>query len=571
MARAWKGIDSNVADFKVANALRAIDVQLDELSRNLSVTVPTSVGSLTQESFLVVALTGNLTKERRLAVSSPLTATDSGPNADFTIGVSFQTPSIALAAAAGAGAANALIRSDATIRAFDDSITPLVAGVAAVGSAAFASRADHVHPAQSVATDRLTSVTATAGDTLVLTSDGTDNTLKLSRSGADLLLQDAASVTMARLFSTGGADRGLHVNGNCLIGQGTALSGGVPSDIAILQVAQNYDAGAGSLQNGFMLRPVLNADTGGNNFIGGSYEVFIADGYDPDSTATVQPQLIGHSVVLGGASTSPVWGIGLLKAVGFVSTVSLTVPAGSPASTEAIGIEVASPTISVAPTRSYGLKVLGAGTGTTAWAAAFTGRVQVATTSELGLGRANTVASTNSFRAKTSTGQIIVLKLNSADAYEWDTTFFYPATNGGAGLGKDAAGWGDLWLKDTSAAFEDRLVFTSSTALTADRTLTADVVNGSRTVKIQGNPTLDDWFDQSVKTAATPQFARIGIGNAAHATTKLRVDDNIAAPSSNLATGLINRYGGDGTYCGDPTVWLRININGADYKIPCFS
>ena len=469
------------------------------------------------------------------------------------------------------GTTTAVVATDATIALFTTDAPAGLSSPAFAGTSGKASRSDHIHQVPLSQIDRLTSITTTPGDTLVLTSDGTDNTLKLSRSGADLLLQDAASVTMARLFSTGGADRGLHVNGNCLIGQGTALSGGVPSSIAILQVAQNYNAAAGTLQNGFMLRPVLNADTGGNNFTGGSYEVFIADGYDPDSTATVQPQLIGHSAVLGGASTSPVWGIGLLKAVGFVSTVSLTVPAGSPASTEAIGIEVASPTISVAPTRSYGLKVLGAGTGTTAWAAAFTGRVQVATTSELGLGRANTVASTNSFRAKTSTGQIIVLKLNSADAYEWDTTFFYPATNGGAGLGKDAAGWGDLWLKDTSAAFEDRLVFTSSTALTADRTLTADVVNGSRTVKIQGNPTLDDWFDQSVKTAATPQFARIGIGNAAHATTKLRVDDNIAAPSANLATGLINRYGGDGTYCGDPTVWLRININGADYKIPCFS
>lgn len=73
-------------------------------------------------------------------------------------------------------------------------------------------------------------------------------------------------------------------------------------------------------------------------------------------------------------------------------------------------------------------------------------------------------------------------------------------------------------MRDTSAAYDLTIASTSSTAFTAGRTLTLDMVNADRTLKIQGNPTLDDWFNQSVKTTATPQFARIGLGAAADAT-----------------------------------------------------
>jgi hypothetical protein len=59
----------------------------------------------------------------------------------------FATNTLALGTAAGAGAAATLIRSDATIAAFDTTAptTSAVADAAAVGSAAFAARRDHVH------------------------------------------------------------------------------------------------------------------------------------------------------------------------------------------------------------------------------------------------------------------------------------------------------------------------------------------------------------------------------------------------------------------------------------------
>lgn len=142
-----------------------------------------------------------------------------------------------------------------------------------------------------------------------------------------------------------------------------------------------------------------------------------------------------------------------------------------------------------------------------------------------------------------------------------------PASNGGVDCGGDSLGWGGLWIKDTSAAFEDRLIFTSTTALTADRVLTVDLDNGSRTLKLTGNVT----GNQDVSTTGTPQFARAGVGQAADGTVLLAVNDATSAPASNVSTGVVNRYGGDSNFCGDPSSWLRIRVGFTTYKIPLFA
>jgi len=76
--------------------------------------------------------------------------------------VSLATPAIALGSAAAAGAASTLIRSDATIAAFDATapVTQAFSDAAAVGAAAFAARRDHKHgmpadpvPAHAAASD----------------------------------------------------------------------------------------------------------------------------------------------------------------------------------------------------------------------------------------------------------------------------------------------------------------------------------------------------------------------------------------------------------------------------------
>lgn len=62
--------------------------------------------------------------------------------------ISYATPSIALGATAAAGAASTVIRSDATIDAFDttDPAATTPGNAAVVGTADFAARRDHVHP-----------------------------------------------------------------------------------------------------------------------------------------------------------------------------------------------------------------------------------------------------------------------------------------------------------------------------------------------------------------------------------------------------------------------------------------
>jgi len=62
-----------------------------------------------------------------------------------------------------------------------------------------------------------------------------------------------------------------------------------------------------------------------------------------------------------------------------------------------------------------------------------------------------------------------------------------------------------LHLLDTNASHD--LIIAPGSDLTADRTLTLTTGDAARTITLSGNPTLADWFDQSVKQAASPTFA----------------------------------------------------------------
>ena len=53
------------------------------------------------------------------------------------------------------------------------------------------------------------------------------------------------------------------------------------------------------------------------------------------------------------------------------------------------------------------------------------------------------------------------------------------------------------------------LIITPGSDLNADRILTLTTGDAARTITLSGDPTLDDWFDQSVKQAATPTFAGV--------------------------------------------------------------
>jgi hypothetical protein len=80
-----------------------------------------------------------------------------------------------------------------------------------------------------------------------------------------------------------------------------------------------------------------------------------------------------------------------------------------------------------------------------------------------------------------------------------------PATLGGGDLGSATLPFGDLYLADDTTPSHS-LKITDLDNLTAARTLSITTGDANRTITLSGNPTLNDWFDQSVKAASSPTF-----------------------------------------------------------------
>lgn len=106
-----------------------------------------------------------------------------------------------------------------------------------------------------------------------------------------------------------------------------------------------------------------------------------------------------------------------------------------------------------------------------------------------------------------------------------------------------------LKIQDTDATHGLSIV--PGSQLTADRVLTLITGDNARTLTLSGNPTLDNWFDQSVKTTASPTFggatitdsgffliddldatkkAQFEIGSISTATTKVFTLPDVSAP-----------------------------------------
>ena len=64
-----------------------------------------------------------------------------------------------------------------------------------------------------------------------------------------------------------------------------------------------------------------------------------------------------------------------------------------------------------------------------------------------------------------------------------------------------------LHLLDTNASHD--LIIKPGSDLTADRILTFTTGDAARTITLTGNPILDDWFDQEVKTTSSPTFVDV--------------------------------------------------------------
>jgi hypothetical protein len=61
-------------------------------------------------------------------------------------------------------------------------------------------------------------------------------------------------------------------------------------------------------------------------------------------------------------------------------------------------------------------------------------------------------------------------------------------------------------IKDAGTNLFTLISSDSTPNYTTDRTLTIDLQNASKTLTLQGSPTLDDWFNQAVKSTSSPTF-----------------------------------------------------------------
>lgn len=89
-----------------------------------------------------------------------------------------------------------------------------------------------------------------------------------------------------------------------------------------------------------------------------------------------------------------------------------------------------------------------------------------------------------------------------------------------------------LKVKDTNASHGLSIVPGSD--LTADRTLTITTGDAARTITLVGDPSLGDFFDQSVKTTASPQFSTIELGAASDTTLSRPSAGNVAVEGVTL-------------------------------------
>ena len=121
--------------------------------------------------------------------------------------------------------------------------------------------------------------------------------------------------------------------------------------------------------------------------------------------------------------------------------------------------------------------------------------------------------------------------------------------------------------------------------LSGNRDLTWLTGDSDRQATLQGDPTLDDWFDQSVKTSASPTFAGLSVGGVITADS-VRVDgdagggslDTVTMTNATISPGsggkaaLGNITGvGTGPSFSAQSRWLKIYSGSTDYWIPIWT
>lgn len=137
-----------------------------------------------------------------------------------------------------------------------------------------------------------------------------------------------------------------------------------------------------------------------------------------------------------------------------------------------------------------------------------------------------TLLNNSGIRTSTSSGDKLLLQAYDVDGATYTTfgtltagnTPTFSINNASATFVNDGCG-----ILDTDATHTLSIVPGSN--LTANRTLTISTGDASRTITLNGNTTLNDWFDQSVKQSATPTF--VGANLASGTTTLGPVAGNV--------------------------------------------
>ncbi len=111
---------------------------------------------------------------------------------------------------------------------------------------------------------------------------------------------------------------------------------------------------------------------------------------------------------------------------------------------------------------------------------------------------------------------------------------------GGQFIGSDVVLTGHVAMRSTTSGYDLLIKPTPSGAGGGDRTLSIAVGNSNRTLTISGNPTIADWFDQSVKSGTSPTFDGTnftGIPSAG-------VTNNVSATANLTDHAIVRGHGG---------------------------
>ena len=103
-----------------------------------------------------------------------------------------------------------------------------------------------------------------------------------------------------------------------------------------------------------------------------------------------------------------------------------------------------------------------------------------------------------------------------------------------------------LHILDTDDSHD--LIIKPGSDITADRTLTLTTGDSDRTITLSGNPTLDDWFDQSVKSGTSPTFDGANITGISAA--NVSVATGVGSPTIDQVQEYFDNTGSSGFFLG---------------------